>query len=77
MSMSSLHVLFNMTERGKQAVHKSRRILGLDTCPDLVLVRVPSIGLDWMCNLFKECVEVPVGFNSIGDGGVASEGRAF
>ena len=77
MSMSSLHVLFDMTDRGKQVVYKSRRIMGIDTHPGLVLVRVPSFGLDWMCEPFEGCVAIPVEFNSIGDGGVASEGRAF
>lgn len=45
--------------------------------PDLVLVRVSSFGSDWVFDPFEGCVTVPLVFNSIRDGKLASDCGAF
>ena len=55
----------------EQSVHRLRPT-GLDTLPDLVLVRAPSFGLDWVFDPFQGCVAVTLVFSSIGDDGLIS-----
>ena len=72
---SSLYVPFNMTDSGNSQFI-SQGIEPVWT-PDLVLGRVPSFGHNWVFEPFGGCITVPLVFDSIGDGKLASNCGAF